>query len=254
MSSKKIIQFSCLNSFILFFSKPSLEQNHETPSRSPAIMYFNQTPSQNSSSMWYNSKIGSDLPSKKDIEKICKTLHENISEEINLKDAYAELNCSQYNAEWVSSSQDFGGSKLPIPTKSEPQKNKKNEIIDSKKDETEKEEHKDDKIVKEQLDPKNLSILISSCNQDSATVSEQNLYVWLLKSPDLKEAYLVLYSPAAVFLVYKFTDAIAFADNTQTFLQLATIPIPNPETESATKECLVQTLNLKIEEKEDVKI
>ena len=106
-----------------------------------------------------------------------------------------------------------------------------------------------DASSKKTLDPKNLSILISSCNQDTTTSSDKNLYVWLLKAVDQKEAYLILYSPAAVFFIYKFTDQIAFEKNTETFIQLATIPIPTPETENTATECLVQTLNLEIKEK-----
>ncbi len=236
------------------FSKPSLIKSNTATSRSPAIKYhgaYNQKPSHPSD---FN------LPTEKDIQNICQTLHKNIFENknISLKEAYEELKCSSLieveepikMAEVHN--QNFGGSQRNALTQENSKKTKKVGIIDPDKNHSPAqdavENKKDDTTAKEPLDPKNLSILISSC-QEATSSSDKNLYVWLLKSPDKQETYLILYARESTFLVYTFNDPIAFADNTETFLQVATIPIPTPQTEDQTKQCLVQTLNLEIKEK-----
>lgn len=249
------------------FSKSSTIQSNEEASKSPAITYHNtyyQKPSQNFSSFLSRFKFDFILPGKKDIKNICEALHKNLFENenvtipfselmdknTNLKNAYEELQCpslvktdGEPKKTVLSQNQYFGGSQTSTVTK----KFETKKIEEIKEIPSTQEAPKDIKAEQAPLDPKNLNILISSCNQNGAT-SDKNFYVWLLKSLDLREAYLILYSPTAVFLVYKFTDPIAFADDTQTFLQLATIPITE-QTQDETKECLIHTLNLKIEEK-----
>ena len=257
------------------FSKPSPTQSDEANSRSPAITYYDaypQPPSQNPSSFWSDFKLDFGLPEEKDIKNICEALHKNLFENekapipfanlmdknTNLKNAYDELKCStlvkKEEVKAASSSQDqhFGGAQSKINTKkASDEKIKKMETtkIEKNKDTSSiQEEPQDTKTEEKPLEPQNLQILISNCNQDVATSSDEKLYVWLLKSPESQEAYLILYSPASVFLVYKFSNPIAFASGTETFLQLASIPVTS-ETQDETKQCLIQTLNLKITEK-----
>ncbi|HLD74871.1 MAG TPA: hypothetical protein VJB34_08235 [Bdellovibrionota bacterium] len=255
------------------FSTPS--QSDEVNSRSPGTTYhpaYRETPSRNFPSFWSNFKLDFDLPNEKDIQHICEALHKNLFENentpipfsehmdknTNLKNAYEELKCPALikteSMKTTNSSQDqhFGDAQSKINTKKvNDEKIKKVEptkIEENKDTSSTQEGPQDTKTEEKKLDPQNLQILISSCNQDSITSSDKKLYVWLLKSPDLQEAYLILYSPASVFLIYKFNNPIAFATGTETFLQLGSIPITS-QTESDTKECLIQTLNLKITEK-----